>query len=116
MELLALTKHYILLQFEATIKISWQSKVVIHVIFSSTYCILSIILLRRLRVFTYLIAVSEKRNMLMKRKIPAIRSKEITSKLCSAIKSCLMSSTSLKCIELQGLLLRTRDLSQLAKV
>ncbi len=52
----------------------------------------------------------------VKRKMPAIRSKEITYRLCKALKETLCTTQALTCIELQGLPLRERDLAALAKV
>ncbi|XP_059162987.1 centrosomal protein of 78 kDa-like [Physella acuta] len=57
----------------------------------------------------------EKRAALLKRKMPAIRSKEITHRLVKALKECLFISPTLSCIELQGLALRERDLQLLVK-
>ena len=51
-----------------------------------------------------------------RRKMPAIRSKDITTKLCTALKTCLSGSTSIKNLELQGLLLRKDDFTLLGKV
>lgn len=48
-------------------------------------------------------------------KTPAIRSKDLTLKLCRALRDCLASSPSLKSLELRGLPLRERDLLTLAK-
>uniref|UniRef100_A0A8C0FLA2 Centrosomal protein of 78 kDa n=1 Tax=Bubo bubo TaxID=30461 RepID=A0A8C0FLA2_BUBBB len=50
-----------------------------------------------------------------RRRIPAIRSKDLTGQLCKAVKGCLSMSDVLKNIELQGLLLRERDLILLTK-
>uniref|UniRef100_A0A3P9K3X4 Centrosomal protein 78 n=1 Tax=Oryzias latipes TaxID=8090 RepID=A0A3P9K3X4_ORYLA len=50
-----------------------------------------------------------------KRKIPAIRSKEMTFKLCKALGDCLTVSSNLKTLQLHGLLLRERDLIALTK-
>lgn len=51
----------------------------------------------------------------VKRKIPAVRSKEITYRICKALKECLCVTPQLACIELQGLPLRMRDLNALAR-
>ncbi|KAJ6669579.1 hypothetical protein lerEdw1_000128 [Lerista edwardsae] len=51
----------------------------------------------------------------LRRRIPAIRSKDLTGQLCKAIKSCLTVSNALTNLELQGLLLRERDLILLTK-
>ncbi|XP_041856380.1 centrosomal protein of 78 kDa isoform X2 [Melanotaenia boesemani] len=50
-----------------------------------------------------------------RRRIPAIRSKDMTLKLCKAIKECLTVSPSLKTLHLNGLPLRQRDLIILTK-
>ncbi|XP_030910019.1 centrosomal protein of 78 kDa isoform X4 [Melopsittacus undulatus] len=49
------------------------------------------------------------------RRIPAVRSKDVTGQLCKAVKCCLSISDVLKNLELQGLLLRERDLILLTK-
>ncbi|XP_060632426.2 centrosomal protein of 78 kDa isoform X1 [Anolis sagrei] len=58
---------------------------------------------------------SERQGPHIRRRIPAIRSKDLTNQLCKAIKGCLMISSSLKNLELQGLLLREKDLALLTK-
>lgn len=50
-----------------------------------------------------------------KLKIPPVRSKELTNRICRALKDCLEASSVLKCIELQGLPLRRRDVDLLVK-
>ncbi|XP_051822561.1 centrosomal protein of 78 kDa isoform X1 [Antechinus flavipes] len=50
-----------------------------------------------------------------KRRIPTIRSKEVTIQICKAVKGCLSVSTTLKNLELQGLYLRERDLILLTR-
>uniref|UniRef100_A0A1A8NNY5 Centrosomal protein 78 n=1 Tax=Nothobranchius rachovii TaxID=451742 RepID=A0A1A8NNY5_9TELE len=50
-----------------------------------------------------------------KRRIPPIRSKEMTFKLCKALRECLTVSPSLKTLQLIGLPLRERDLISLTK-
>uniref|UniRef100_U3IBX7 Centrosomal protein of 78 kDa n=1 Tax=Anas platyrhynchos platyrhynchos TaxID=8840 RepID=U3IBX7_ANAPP len=50
-----------------------------------------------------------------RRRIPAIRSKDLTGQLCKAVKGCLGISDVLKNLELHGLLLRERDLTLLTK-
>ncbi|XP_030423108.1 centrosomal protein of 78 kDa isoform X3 [Gopherus evgoodei] len=50
-----------------------------------------------------------------RRRIPAIRSKDMTTQLCKAIRGCLNISSALKNVELEGLLLRERDLIFLTK-
>ena len=59
---------------------------------------------------------TEKKAMIEKRKMPSIRSKEITYRLCKALKECLSVTPALTCLELQGLPLRERDLTTLIKV
>lgn len=51
----------------------------------------------------------------IKRKIPAIRSKDITFKLCKALRDCLTVSPNIKNLQLNGLPLRERDLIILTK-
>ncbi|XP_047447368.1 centrosomal protein of 78 kDa [Mugil cephalus] len=50
-----------------------------------------------------------------RRKIPAIRSKDMTLKLCKALRECLTISSNLKTLQLNGLPLRERDLITLTK-
>ncbi|XP_037980640.1 centrosomal protein of 78 kDa isoform X2 [Motacilla alba alba] len=50
-----------------------------------------------------------------RRRIPATLSKDLTAQLCKAVKGCLSISDVLKHLELQGLLLRERDLALLTK-
>uniref|UniRef100_UPI0037E8D4FF centrosomal protein of 78 kDa n=1 Tax=Semicossyphus pulcher TaxID=241346 RepID=UPI0037E8D4FF len=50
-----------------------------------------------------------------KKKIPAIRSKDMTLKLCKALRECLSISPNLKTLQLNGLPLRERDLITLTK-
>uniref|UniRef100_A0A3P8TS93 Centrosomal protein 78 n=1 Tax=Amphiprion percula TaxID=161767 RepID=A0A3P8TS93_AMPPE len=50
-----------------------------------------------------------------RRRIPAIRSKDMTLKLCKALRDCLIVSSSLKTLQLNGLPLRERDLIILTK-
>ncbi|XP_040435689.1 centrosomal protein of 78 kDa [Falco naumanni] len=57
----------------------------------------------------------ERYKTYFRRRIPAIRSKDLTGQLCKAVKSCLNVSDVLKNLELQGLLLRERDLILLTK-
>ncbi|NXW51698.1 CEP78 protein, partial [Nyctiprogne leucopyga] len=57
----------------------------------------------------------ERYKTYFKRRIPAIRSKDLTGQLCKAVKGCLSISDVLKNLELQGLLLRERDLILLTK-
>ncbi|KAF3695620.1 Centrosomal protein of 78 kDa [Channa argus] len=51
----------------------------------------------------------------IKKKIPAIRSKDLTFKLCKALKECLTVSSNLKTLQLNGLPLRQRDLITLTR-
>ncbi|NXY78424.1 CEP78 protein, partial [Glareola pratincola] len=57
----------------------------------------------------------ERYKTYFRRRIPAIRSKDLTGQLCKAVKGCLSVSDVLKNLELQGLLLRERDLILLTK-
>ncbi|XP_068785145.1 centrosomal protein of 78 kDa isoform X3 [Struthio camelus] len=57
----------------------------------------------------------ERYRTYFRRRIPAIRSKDLTGQLCKAVKGCLSISDVLKNLELQGLLLRERDLILLTK-
>nr|XP_034955967.1 centrosomal protein of 78 kDa isoform X2 [Zootoca vivipara] len=59
--------------------------------------------------------VEKQGTYIVRRRIPAIRSKDFTGQLCKAIKSCLMRSSALVNLELQGLLLREKDLILLTK-
>ncbi|XP_072260213.1 centrosomal protein of 78 kDa [Pyxicephalus adspersus] len=58
---------------------------------------------------------SEKYGIYFRRRIPPVRSKDMTFQLCRAIAACLCVSNSLKELELHGLPLRERDLKTLAK-
>ncbi|XP_020667340.3 centrosomal protein of 78 kDa isoform X2 [Pogona vitticeps] len=58
---------------------------------------------------------SERQGPYIRRRIPAVRSKDLTSQLCKAIKGCLTVSNALGNLELQGLLLREKDLILLTK-
>ncbi|XP_069619053.1 centrosomal protein of 78 kDa isoform X3 [Ranitomeya imitator] len=60
-------------------------------------------------------ADSDKYGLHFRRRIPPIRSKDMTFQLCRAIAACLTVSSSLKELELHGLPLRERDLVTLAK-
>lgn len=59
---------------------------------------------------------AERHKTYIRRRIPAIRSKDLTSQLCKAIRGCLIMSSALKNLELEELLLRERDLIFLTKV
>ncbi|XP_061672964.1 centrosomal protein of 78 kDa isoform X2 [Syngnathoides biaculeatus] len=50
-----------------------------------------------------------------RKKIPSIRCKDVTFKLCKALKECLSISPNLKTLKLHGLPLRERDLVSLTK-
>ncbi|XP_068961655.1 centrosomal protein of 78 kDa isoform X2 [Petaurus breviceps papuanus] len=60
-------------------------------------------------------SASDRYKAYSKRRIPTIRSKEVTIQLCKAIKGCLSVSTALKNLELQGIYLRERDLILLTR-
>ncbi|XP_058683658.1 centrosomal protein of 78 kDa isoform X2 [Poecile atricapillus] len=57
----------------------------------------------------------ERYKTYFKRRIPATLSKDLTGQLCKAVKGCLSVSDVLKNLDLQGLLLRERDLALLTK-
>ncbi|NXD90212.1 CEP78 protein, partial [Chaetorhynchus papuensis] len=57
----------------------------------------------------------ERYKTYFKRRIPATLSKDLTGQLCKAVRGCLSISDVLKNLELQGLLLRERDLALLTK-
>ncbi|XP_067942150.1 centrosomal protein of 78 kDa-like isoform X2 [Watersipora subatra] len=50
-----------------------------------------------------------------KQKVPAAHSKEITYQICKAVRDCLTCSERLRCVELEGLPFRPRDIHLLAK-
>nr|XP_054357992.1 centrosomal protein of 78 kDa isoform X5 [Pongo pygmaeus] len=54
-------------------------------------------------------------NKFCRSRVPAIRYKDVTFQLCKALKGCLSISSVLKNLELNGLILRERDLTLLAK-
>ncbi|XP_075684446.1 centrosomal protein of 78 kDa isoform X2 [Rhinoderma darwinii] len=58
---------------------------------------------------------SDKYGVHFRRRIPPIRSKDMTFQLCRALAACLTVSSSLRELELHGLPLRERDLKTLAK-
>ena len=60
--------------------------------------------------------LSEKKAIIERRKTPSVRSKEITYRMCKALKECLGVTPVLTCLEIQGLPLRERDLNTLMKV
>ena len=55
------------------------------------------------------------RNSKLKKQ-PAIRSKEKTGKLCRSLRDCLLVSTTLNKLEIQGIPLTLKELTILAKV
>uniref|UniRef100_A0A8C3YP21 Centrosomal protein of 78 kDa n=1 Tax=Catagonus wagneri TaxID=51154 RepID=A0A8C3YP21_9CETA len=55
------------------------------------------------------------RNKVCRSRVPAIRNKDVTFQLCKALKCCLSASSALKNLELNGLVLRERDLTMLTK-
>ncbi|XP_057221544.1 centrosomal protein of 78 kDa [Malurus melanocephalus] len=57
----------------------------------------------------------EKHKTSFRRRFPAALSKDLTGQLCKALKGCLSISDVLKKLELQGLLLREKDLTLLTK-
>ncbi|NXS20624.1 CEP78 protein, partial [Mystacornis crossleyi] len=57
----------------------------------------------------------ERYKTYFRRRIPATLSKDLTGQLCKAVRGCLSISDVLKNLELQGLLLRERDLALLTK-
>ncbi|NXM75948.1 CEP78 protein, partial [Serilophus lunatus] len=57
----------------------------------------------------------ERYKTYFRRRIPATLSKDLTGQLCKAVKGCLSISDVLKNLELQGLLLRERDITLLTK-
>ncbi|XP_071436760.1 centrosomal protein of 78 kDa [Pithys albifrons albifrons] len=57
----------------------------------------------------------ERYKTYFRRRTPATLSKDLTGQLCQAVKDCLSISDVLKNLELQGLLLRERDLTLLTK-
>lgn len=55
-------------------------------------------------------------NKACRSRVPAIRSKDVTFQLCKALKGCVSASSVLRNLELNGLVLRERDLTVLTKV
>ncbi|XP_030881381.1 centrosomal protein of 78 kDa isoform X8 [Leptonychotes weddellii] len=55
------------------------------------------------------------RSKVCRSRVPAIRNKDVTFQLCKALKCCLSVSSALKNLELNGLVLRERDLTILTK-
>ena len=60
--------------------------------------------------------VADSKGLEAKKRLPPIRSTEVTDQLCRALKDCLIINASLKCLELQGVPLREGDAKSLAKV
>ncbi|XP_032873481.1 centrosomal protein of 78 kDa isoform X2 [Amblyraja radiata] len=58
---------------------------------------------------------SERHKQYIRKRMPAIRSKGCTLQLCASIRDCLIASSALKSLELQGLPLRHGDLTTLTK-
>lgn len=54
-------------------------------------------------------------NKACRSRVPAIRSKDVTFQLCKALKGCISASSVLRNLELNGLVLRERDLTILTK-
>ncbi|XP_040844733.1 centrosomal protein of 78 kDa isoform X3 [Ochotona curzoniae] len=54
-------------------------------------------------------------NKACRSRVPAIRSKDVTFQLCKALKGCVSASSVLRNLELNGLVLRERDLTVLTK-
>uniref|UniRef100_G1STQ4 Centrosomal protein 78 n=1 Tax=Oryctolagus cuniculus TaxID=9986 RepID=G1STQ4_RABIT len=54
-------------------------------------------------------------NKACRSRVPAIRSKDVTFQLCKALKGCICASSVLRNLELNGLVLRERDLTILTK-
>lgn len=59
--------------------------------------------------------VSEQRLQALRKRAPAIRSKDVTYRVCRTIKECLSVTENLKSVTFQGIPLRERDLTCLAK-
>ena len=57
---------------------------------------------------------SSKKTHYFKRKTPAICSKDVTQWLATSLRSCLMVTSALQCLDLQGVPLRERDVSILS--
>ncbi|TKC42322.1 hypothetical protein EI555_018025, partial [Monodon monoceros] len=55
------------------------------------------------------------RNKVYRSRVPAIRNKDVTFQLCKALKCCVSASGALRNLELNGLVLRERDLTLLTK-
>lgn len=61
--------------------------------------------------FQFSASNSSKKTHYFKRKTPAICSKDVTQWLATSLRSCLMISPALRCLDLQGVPLRERDVS-----
>ena len=55
------------------------------------------------------------RNKVYRSRVPAIRNKDVTFQLCKALKCCVSASGALRTLELNGLVLRERDLTMLTR-
>lgn len=63
----------------------------------------------------WLADIGSDRSKVCRSRVPAIRNKDVTFQLCKALKCCLSASSALKNLELNGLVLRERDLTVLTK-
>ncbi|XP_019503833.1 PREDICTED: centrosomal protein of 78 kDa [Hipposideros armiger] len=63
----------------------------------------------------WLAEIGSDRSKVCRSRVPAIRNKDVTFQLCKALKCCLSASSALKNLELNGLVLRERDLTVLTK-
>ena len=61
-------------------------------------------------------ALGSDRNKVSGSCVPAIRNKDVTFQLCKAHECCVSASGALRNLELNGLVLRERDLTMLTKV
>ncbi|XP_065069197.1 centrosomal protein of 78 kDa-like [Rhopilema esculentum] len=59
-------------------------------------------------------STSQQRAYILRRRTPAVRSRDVTNKICRALKDFLTTSSCIECLVLQGIPLRERDLSILA--
>eukprot|EP00112_Aurelia_sp_Birch-Aquarium-sp1_P010499 Seg224.7 transcript_id=Seg224.7/GoldUCD/mRNA.D3Y31 product="Centrosomal protein of 78 kDa" protein_id=Seg224.7/GoldUCD/D3Y31 len=58
---------------------------------------------------------SQHRAYILRKRTPAIRSRDVTSKICRSLKELLSTSSCIECLILQGIPVRERDLQTLAK-
>ena len=61
-------------------------------------------------------ALGSDRNKVYRSRVPEIRNKDVTFHLCKALNCCVSVSGALRNLELNGLVLRERDLTMLTKV